>query len=39
MKKYIKPDISLNTPAENICAEVINIDFNSVWHELVAAKD
>ena len=32
MKNYTKPNISLNTPAENICAD-INIDFNSAWYE------
>ena len=38
MKTYTKPNISLNAPAENICAD-INIDFNSVWHEWFAEEN
>ena len=38
MKNYTKPEITLNAPAENICAE-INVDFNSAWHELVGFND
>ena len=38
MKNYTKPNISLNAPAENICAD-INIDFNSVWHEWFAEEN
>lgn len=34
MKNYTKPNININAPAEDICAN-IDINFNSAWHELV----